>query len=89
MVNTKDVFKTHSNIYDDVFLQKQFTELFSKIHKKKSVPESLFNKVIGFYLATSQKERTAIQVFSDEFCEILIRHLFYGKPPGDFFSTKN
>ena len=44
--------------------------IFSKIHKKTPVPESLFNKVIGFYPATSLKERTPIQVFSDEFCEI-------------------
>ena len=41
-----------------------------KIHKKTAVPESLFYKVIGFYPATSLKERTPIQVFSDEFCEI-------------------
>ena len=38
------------------------------------MPESLFNKVIGFYSATSLKVRIPIQVFSDEFCEILKTH---------------
>ena len=62
---------------------------FSKIHKKTHVPESLFNKIIGFYPATSLKESTPKQVFSDELYEILIRHLIYKKSPGDcFFSTK-
>ena len=46
---------------------KLFREFFffcccCKIHKKTSVPESLFNKVIGFYPTTSLKERTPIQV---------------------------
>ena len=41
-----------------------------KIHKKTTVPESLLYKVIGFYPATSIKERTPIQVFFYEFCEI-------------------
>ena len=31
---------------------------------------SPFNKVSGLYPATSLKEKTLIQVFSDEFCEI-------------------
>ena len=31
---------------------------FCKIHKKKSVPESLFNKVAGLYPATSLKVST-------------------------------
>ena len=44
---------------------------FGKIHKKTTLPESLFNKVAGLYPATSLKERTPTQVFSDEFCEIL------------------
>ena len=44
---------------------------FPKFHKKTPVPESLFNKVIAFYTATSLKERTPIQVLSDKFCEIL------------------
>ena len=62
---------------------------FSKIHKKTHVPESLFNKIIGFYPATSPKESTPKQVFSDELYEILIRHLIYKKSPGEcFFSTK-
>ena len=34
---------------------------------KIPVPESLFNKVIGFYPATSLKERTPIQALSDKF----------------------
>ena len=33
--------------------------------------ESHFNKVTGLYPAVSLKERTPIQVFSGEFCEIL------------------
>ena len=62
---------------------------FSKIHKKTPVPESLFNKVICFCPAISRKETTPIHVFSDEFCETLLRHLFYWKLPGDcFVSTK-
>ena len=45
--------------------------IFCKIHNKTQESEPLFNKVIGFYPATSLKEWTPIQVFSDEFCEIL------------------
>ena len=44
---------------------------FFKIHKKTYVSDSLLNKIIGVYPATSLKERTPMQVFSDEFCEIL------------------
>ena len=40
------------------------------------MPQSLFDKVIGFYPAASLKERTPIQVFSDKFGEILKRRLF-------------
>ena len=43
---------------------------FYKIYKKTIVPE-FFNKVAGNYPATSLKERTPTQVFSDEFCKIL------------------
>ena len=43
---------------------------------KTPVPESLFNKVIGFYPATSVKERTPIMGFFDEFCEILKTSFF-------------
>ena len=61
--------------------------LFCKI-QKTPVPEPLFNKVIAFYPATSLKERTPIQVFSDEFCEML-KTFFYRASPGDYFcSTK-
>ena len=42
-----------------------------KFHKKTPVAESLFNKVTGLYPATSLKERTPIQVFSDKFWKIL------------------
>ena len=45
--------------------------IFCKIHNKTQESEPLFNKVIGFYPATSLKEWTPIQVFSDEFCDIL------------------
>ena len=45
-------------------LRKNF---FGKIHKKTPVPESLFNKVTGLYPATLLKEKTPIEVFSDEF----------------------
>ena len=49
--------------------------------------ESLFNKVTDLYPATLLKEKTPMQVFSDEFCKIHeIR--FYRTPPGDFFYTK-
>ena len=47
-----------------------------KINKKTPLPEPLFNKVIGFYPATSLKEKAPIQVFSDTFARYL-RHLFY------------
>ena len=49
-----------------------FHEFFflCKIQKKTPVSESLFNKVTGLYLATSVKERTPTQVFSDQFYEI-------------------
>ena len=40
---------------------------FSKIHRKTPLPETLFNKVTGHYPATLLKEKTPIQVFSDEF----------------------
>ena len=60
-----------------------------KIHKKTPVLESHFNKVTGAYPATSLKERTPTQVFSDGFCEVLktpfLKNtsrrllLFYGK----------
>ena len=36
------------------------------------MPEYIFNKVTGLYPATSLKERTPTQVFSDEFCEIFM-----------------
>ena len=57
-------------------------EIFRKIYKKTPVPESLFNKVAGFYPATSPKERRPTQVFSENFARYLI-HLFYRIPPGD------
>ena len=34
------------------------------------MPESLFNKVTGLYPVTLLKEKSPIQVFSDEFCMI-------------------
>ena len=43
------------------------------------VPESLFNKVTGLYHATLLKEKTTIQVISDELCDILkgcVRYIF-------------
>ena len=43
---------------------------FCKTDDKTPVLESIFNKVIGLYPATSLKERNPIQVFSDEFCDI-------------------
>ena len=43
---------------------------FYKIYKTTTVPE-FFNKVAGHYPATSLKERTPTQLFSDEFCKIL------------------
>ena len=44
---------------------------FCKFQKKTPVPESIFNKVIGLYPTTVLKGNTLMQVFSDEFCEIL------------------
>ena len=63
---------------------KLFREIFyfCEIHKKAPVPQSLFNKVIGFFPATSLKESTPIKVLSDKFPRYL-RHLFYVTPPGD------
>ena len=68
---------------------KLFREIFfiCKIHKKTLVPESHFNNVTGLYPATSLKERTPTQVFSDEFCEILKTPVFYRTPPGDCFCS--
>ena len=48
-----------------------FLKCFFQIHKKKSVQESIFNKVAGLYPTTWLKERTPTLVFSDEFCKIL------------------
>ena len=62
--NTRTIFFLDVGAFLHVFF-------FCKIHKKTHVPDSLFNKIIGVYPATSLKERTPIQVFSDEFCEIL------------------
>ena len=45
--------------------------IFCKIHKKRFVLESHFNKVTGLYPPTSRKERTPTQVFSGEVWEIL------------------
>ena len=42
---------------------------FVKHTGKTPVPESLFNKVTDLYLTTFLKEKTPIQLFSDEFCE--------------------
>ena len=42
-------------------------KFFFKIHKKTPVLESLFNKVTDLYPTTLLKEKTPIQVFSDEF----------------------
>ena len=44
---------------------------FCKIHKKAPMSYSLFNKVASLYSATLLKEKTPIQVFSDEFCNFL------------------
>ena len=56
--------------YNEALLRNIYLFL-CKIHKKTPVLESHFNKVTGLYPATSLKERTPTQVFSDEFCEIL------------------
>ena len=42
-----------------------------KDKKKTAVPEPVFNKIAGLYLAASLKERIPTRVVSDEFCEIL------------------
>ena len=61
---------------------------FCKIYKKTFVPESLFNKVVSLFPASSSKERTPTQVFSGELCDIIRTTLqntsrrlllFYGK----------
>ena len=56
--------------YSSMVLQNRCFLKFFKIHRKTSVSVSPFNKVSGLYPATSLKEKTLIQVFSDEFCEI-------------------
>ena len=48
--------------------------------------ESLFDKITGLYPATSLKERTPTQVFSDEFREIL-KTPFYRTPSSDYFCS--
>ena len=50
--------------------QKVFLKSY-KIHNKTPVPELLFNQVTGLYEAPLLKEKTPIQMFSDEFCKIL------------------
>ena len=45
-------------------------KMFRKIHRKTSVLVSLFNKVTGLYPETLLKDKTRVQVFLDEFCEI-------------------
>ena len=44
----------------------------SQIHNKAPVSESLFNKVTGLYPANLLKQKTELQVFSDELCKIFI-----------------
>ena len=44
---------------------------FCKIYKKTFVPESLFNKVVSLFPASSSKERTPTQAFSGELCDII------------------
>ena len=69
----------------------KYCEIYFFLQNSQETPvlESHFNKVTGLYPATSLKERTPTQVFSDEFCEILKAPflqntsrrllLFYGK----------
>ena len=48
-----------------------FLGFFAKFARKHLCRRPFSNDVIGFYPATSLKERTSIHVFSDEFCEII------------------
>ena len=51
------------------------------------MPESLFNKVTGLYPAASLTEKTPIQVFSDEFCEVLEDTFFDRTRPCHWFCS--
>ena len=55
----------------EMFCKKRCSEKYRKVHTKTPVPESLFNEVAGLDPATSLKEKTPIEVFSDEFCKML------------------
>ena len=50
---------------------RKFAKFFLQNLQKTSVPESLFNKVVSLFPASSSKERTPTQVFSGELCDII------------------
>ena len=76
-------------IYIYIYIYKLYIYIFCKIHKKKPVMKSHFNKVSGLYNVTSLKKRTPTQVFSSDFCKLIKTPflqnacrrllLFYGK----------
>ena len=70
----------------ELFRKKFF---FCKIRKKTPVPESPFDKVTSIYPATSLKERTLTQVFSDEFGEILKTPFLQHLQASAFVQRKN
>ena len=50
-----------------MFYKASALKKFRKIHWKAPVLVSFFNKVRGLYFATLLKEKTEVQVFSNEF----------------------
>ena len=59
-----------------MFCRKGVLKNFLKAHKKTHMPKSLVNKVTCLHSATLLKEKTPIQVLSDEFCEIFKTFFF-------------
>ena len=70
-----------------MFCRKGVLKNFLKAHKKTQMSKSLINKVTGLHSATLLKEKTSIQVLSDEFCEIFKTFFFYSTPPTDCFCS--
>ena len=72
--------KTDRSSHQSCSVKKGVLRNFAKIHRKTSVPESLFNKVEGA-VCNFIKKLTLAQVLSCEFCEIS-KNTFSGNTSG-------